>query len=44
MFHREFDGLAEAMDFFSIKNGTIITLNYKDKIEKGGRTVDVVPS
>jgi predicted AAA+ superfamily ATPase len=43
-FSREYNGLTEAMDFFSFKTGKIITFNYKDKIEKDGRIVEVIPS
>ncbi len=40
---REINGLLEAMDYVSTKNGTIITLNQKDSIKKKGNKIQVIP-
>lgn len=40
---RELNGLLEAMAFFKLKRGTIVTLNQKDRIEQGGMEVEVLP-
>jgi len=40
---REIDGLAEAMNFFELKEGKIITLRQKDCFSLDGKTVTVVP-
>ena len=41
---REINGLIEALDFFNLSEGTIVTFNQKDKIEQNGKTLNVVPS
>jgi len=41
---RELNGLFEALTFFKLKTGTIITLNQKDSFEQNGRTAHVVPA
>jgi uncharacterized protein len=43
-FDREYSGLLEAMQYFKIKAGTIVTLNQKDKFEKDGFVVEMIPS
>jgi predicted AAA+ superfamily ATPase len=41
---RELDGLIEAMEFFKLKEGFIITLNQKDKLGFNGKTVYLIPA
>lgn len=43
-FQREYSGLVEAMKFFQINEGLIVTLNQKDVFEKGGYTVKLIPA
>jgi uncharacterized protein len=43
-FQREYDGLTEAMKFFDKKEGTIVTFDQKDKFEKDGLTVNLIPA
>jgi predicted AAA+ superfamily ATPase len=40
---RELAGLHEAMDFFNIRAGTIITWDQSDTFEKEGKTITVLP-
>ena len=40
---RELDGLYEAMLFLGLKEGSIVTLNQKDKFIKDGLTAHVIP-
>ena len=40
---REVDGLAEAMDFFSLTKATIISRDQSDIIRIGKKIIDVVP-
>ncbi len=40
---RELQGITEAMDFFSIKTGLIITYNQSDKFIVNGKTIHAVP-
>ena len=42
-FEREKSGLLNAMDFFNLNNGTIVTLNQTDKLITGNKTIEVVP-
>jgi len=42
--HRETDGLLEAMHFFKLKEGTIVTLNQKDTLQKNGNTINIIPA
>ncbi|MBN2745800.1 MAG: ATP-binding protein [Bacteroidales bacterium] len=42
-FNREVDGLLEAMDFFDLEVGIIVTLNQKDSLERNGRQVKIIP-
>jgi len=41
---REIAGLLEAMEQFNLKEGTIITHNQEEKIQKKGRAVKVIPA
>jgi predicted AAA+ superfamily ATPase len=41
---REMNGLIEAMDFFNIKNGKIISFNQKETFNKGGKVITVLPA
>ncbi|WNY25454.1 ATP-binding protein [Methanolapillus millepedarum] len=43
-FEREYSGLLEAMSFFNLKEGTIVTLNQKDLFKKDKMTVKMVPA
>lgn len=39
---RELNGMIEAMEFFKLKRGTIVTLNQNDRLERKGLAVDVI--
>ncbi len=39
---REIKGLVEALEFFNLNTGTIVTLNQTDRFEKNGKTIHVV--
>ena len=39
---REINGLLDAMNFFKLNTGTIVTLDTNDLIKKGGKTINVV--
>jgi len=41
---REIDGLSEAMDFFSMQEGYIITPGLKDEIGTPDRPIHVLPA
>lgn len=41
---REIDGLTEALSFFNLNAGTIVTLNQKDSLEKDGKQINLVPA
>ena len=41
---RELNGLYEALDFFGMEQGTIVTLNQNDRFEKNGKVANVVPA
>jgi len=41
---REQEALFDAMDFFKLKNGTIITYNQQDVILRKGKRIDVIPA
>jgi predicted AAA+ superfamily ATPase len=41
---REINGLLEAMEFFNINYGTIITFNTEDIIQTTGKKIDVIPA
>ncbi|WP_297069835.1 ATP-binding protein [Thermococcus sp.] len=40
---REIKGLFRGMELFHLKNGTLVTWDYTDKIEADGRRIDVIP-
>ena len=40
---REINGLLEAMEFFSLKKGTILTLNQEDNFNVSGKEIKVIP-
>ena len=40
---REMDGLREAMEFFDLAEGTIVTLDQRYRFEKDGKTIHLVP-
>jgi predicted AAA+ superfamily ATPase len=40
---REIDGLVEALTFLNFSQGRIITLHQKDRYEKGGKIIEVIP-
>jgi len=41
---REINGLLEAMDFFNLDNGTIITFDTEDIIQTAGKKINVIPA
>jgi len=41
--NRELNGVMEALTFFNKKEGKIITFRQKDRFEKEGRVIDVIP-
>ena len=41
---REIDGLIDAMNYFDLKNGTIISMNQDDVILHEGKRIEVVPA
>jgi predicted AAA+ superfamily ATPase len=41
---REINGLLEALVFFNLKQGAIVTINQKDRIEINGKIIHVVPA
>ena len=43
-FEREYDGLKNAMDFFGVKTGVIVTFNQQDRFEKDGCVVQLIPA
>jgi len=43
-FQREYSGLVEAMKFFQMKEGVIVTFDQKDEFEKDGFTVRLIPA
>lgn len=43
-FTREYDGLFEAMKFFDLKTGIIVTFDQKETFEKDGLTIELVPA
>ncbi len=40
---RELNGIFEALTFFNLKTGTLVTFNQKDRFQRNGMTVHVVP-
>lgn len=43
-FHREINGLTEAIRFFKQKKGFIVTLDQKDNFTKDGITIEMIPA
>ncbi len=43
-FDREYNGLLEAMQFFDIKEGVIVTMEQKDEFDKDGFNIKFVPA
>jgi len=43
-FEREYNGLKEAMQFFKLSYGQIVTLNQSDKFVENGMTIELVPA
>jgi predicted AAA+ superfamily ATPase len=43
-FDREYNGLLEALKFFNLSEGVIVTLDQKDTFEKEGFTIKLVPA
>ncbi len=43
-FQREMSGLKEAMDFFDLNEGIIVTLNHSDSFVENGKQVRVIPA
>ena len=41
---REIDGLIEAMNYFSLDKGLIITFNQEDVIIKDGKRIELIPA
>lgn len=41
---REIDGLTEAMNYFSLEKGLIITFNQEDVIIKNGKRIELIPA
>jgi len=41
---REQDGLIEALDFFDLKEGLIVTLNQEDEFRQNGRKIRLIPA
>ena len=40
---KELNGVFEAMEFFDLQEGTIVTKNQTDRFEKDGKVVEIVP-
>jgi hypothetical protein len=40
---REIEGLYEALDFFKLKSGVIITFAQEDKLTYKGKTIKLIP-
>jgi len=43
-FEREYNGLVEAMKYFNINEGTIVTFNQKDIFEESGLKIKMIPA
>ena len=41
--NRELNGLKEAMDYFNVNQGTIITFNQNEIFETGNKTCNAIP-
>ena len=40
---RETDGLAECMDYFNLKQGTILTSSQEEEIVNGDKKINIIP-
>nr|WP_287936523.1 ATP-binding protein [Algoriphagus sp.] len=43
-FSREYKGLLQALDFFNLEIGWIVTANQRDRLEESGKTVELIPA
>jgi predicted AAA+ superfamily ATPase len=43
-FKREYEGLKEAMNYFGVKTGVIVTFNQQDRFEENGLTIQLIPA
>lgn len=43
-FSREYKGLLQALDFFNLEIGWIVTANQRDRFEESGKTVELIPA
>jgi predicted AAA+ superfamily ATPase len=41
---REIGGLLEAMEFFGLAEGTVVTFDTRDTISSGGKRIEAVPA
>ena len=41
---RELNGMIEALEFFDIEQGTLVTMSQKDQFEKKGKIINVIPA
>ncbi|SMD15033.1 ATP-binding protein [Pedobacter nyackensis] len=42
--NRELNGIIEALEFFDVQEGMLITIDQKDKFEKNGKIINVIPA
>lgn len=43
-FKREYDGLLQALDYFNLDSGLIVTADQSDRFEAAGREIEMVPA
>ncbi len=43
-FQREYNGLVDAMSYFDLDEGIIVTMNESDVFQKNGKTIKIVPA
>lgn len=43
-FSREYKGLLQALDFFNLEIGWIVTANQRDRFKESGKTVELIPA
>jgi predicted AAA+ superfamily ATPase len=41
---REIEGLTEALEFFKLRKGVIITLNQEDELKIAGKNISIIPA
>lgn len=41
---REVNGMIEALEFFNIEEGILVTISQKDQFEKNGKVIRVIPA